>query len=263
MMAALQIFRPGLLEGRTALVTGGGTGIGLAIATELARLGARVILAARDRARLDAAAAALAATGAAARAEAVNIRKEAEVEALYERLAAADWQADILINNAGGQFHAEPLAITPNGFRAVVDLNLNGTWLTTQGFARRLIERGGSGSVVNIVLSLFQGLPGSAHAGAARAGVINLTKSLAIAWGPRGITVNSIAPGTIDTPALANYDAAEMADDIRRLPIKRMGRPEEIAAAAAFLVSPAGAYITGTTLIVDGGEHLLGPVREA
>lgn len=262
-MAALEVFRRGLLAGRTALVTGGGTGIGLAIATELGRLGARVILAARDRPRLDAAAASLAAKGTEARAESVNIRKEVEVDAMFDGLAAAGWQADILVNNAGGQFQAEPLAITPNGFRAVVDLNLNGTWLMTQGFAKRLLERGQSGSVVNIVLSLFQGLPGSAHAGAARAGVINLTKSLAIAWGRHGITVNSIAPGTIETPALANYDAPEMAEDIKRLPIKRMGQPEEIAAAAAFLVSPAGAYITGTTLIVDGGEHLLGPVREA
>ena len=262
-MAGSTIFRTGLLAGRTALVTGGGTGIGLAIATEMAALGARVVLAARDRARLDAAAAALSAGGAVARAETANIRKEAEVGALFERLAAADWRPDILVNNAGGQFHADPLAITPNGFRAVVDLNLNGTWLVTRAFAEPLIELQRGGAIVNIVLSLFQGLPGSAHAGAARAGVINLTKSLALAWGRHGITINSIAPGTIDTPALAAYDAAETADDIRRLPIKRMGRPEEIAAAAAFLVSPAGAYITGTTLIVDGGEHLLGPVREA
>jgi len=259
----LEIFRAGLLAGRTALVTGGGTGIGLAIATELARLGARVVLAARERPRLEAAAGRIVAAGGNARAETVNIRKEAEIAALFERLTAAGWIPDILVNNAGGQFHAEPTAISPNGFRAVVDLNLNGTWLVTHAFAKHLLDAKRGGSIVNIVLSLFQGLPGSAHAGAARAGVINLTKSLAIAWGPRGITINSIAPGTIDTPALANYDAAEMADDIKRLPIKRMGRPEEIAAAAAFLVSPAGAYITGTTLIVDGGEHLLGPVREA
>jgi NAD(P)-dependent dehydrogenase (short-subunit alcohol dehydrogenase family) len=262
-MAASSIFRAGLLAGRTALVTGGGTGIGLAIATEMAALGARVVLAARDRSRLDAAAAELAADGADASAETVNIRKEAEIGALFERLAGADRLPDILVNNAGGQFHADPLAITPNGFRAVVDLNLNGTWLMTRAFAEPLIARKRGGAIVNIVLSLFQGLPGSAHAGAARAGVINLTKSLALAWGRHDLTVNSIAPGTIDTPALAGYDAEETADDIRRLPIKRMGRPEEIAAAAAFLVSPAGAYVTGTTLIVDGGEHLIGPVREA
>lgn len=262
-MTGSPFFRDGLLAGRTALVTGGGTGIGRGIALELAALGARVVVAARERSRVDAAAAEIVAGGAEALAETVNIRKEGEVAGLFDRIAAAGWQPDILVNNAGGQFHAEPLAITPNGFRAVVDLNLNGTWLMTHAFAERLVARGAGGAVVNIVLSLFQGLPASAHAGAARAGVINLTKSLAIAWGRYGITVNSIAPGTIETPALANYDAAEIADDVSRLPIKRLGRIEEIAAAAAFLVSPAGAFITGTTLIVDGGEHLLGPVREA
>lgn len=268
-MTGSAYFRDGLLAGRTALVTGGGTGIGRGIALELARLGARVVVAARDRSRVDAAAAEIAAAGGAALAETVNIRKEAEVAALYDRIAAAGWAPDILVNNAGGQFQAEPLAISPNGFRAVIDLNLNGTWLMTHQFAERFIARReagetAAGSVVNIVLSLFQGLPAMAHSGASRAGVMNLTKSLALAWGRHGITLNCIAPGTIETEAaLSRYDIAELKDDIGRLPIKRMGSVEEIAAAAAFLVSPAGAFITGTTLIVDGGEHLLGPVREA
>jgi len=261
--APSQIFRPGLLAGRTALVTGGGTGIGLAIAHELGALGARVTIAARDGERLTHAAADLKTRGIEARAETVNIRKEAEVAALLDRLQRASWLPDILVNNAGGQFNADPLAITANGFRAVVDLNLNGTWHMTKAVGERLVASGRPGRIINIVLSLFQGLPGSAHAGAARAGVINLTKSLALAWAKHGITVNAVAPGTIDTPALAQYDRAEMEADIRRLPVKRMGHPEEVAQLVAFLVSPAGDYMTGTTLILDGGEHLIGPVPAA
>lgn len=257
------IFAPGLLAGRTALVTGGGTGIGLAIAGELGRLGARVVLAARTLERLDEAAAGLRAAGIAAEAERVNIRAEGEVEALFDRLAGRGLAIDFLVNNAGGQFAAEALDITPNGFRAVVDLNLTGTWLMTRAFAARAIAAGRGGRVVNIVLSLFTGLPHMAHAGAARAGVINLTKSLATAWGRHGIAVNCVAPGTIDTPALAQYDRAAMEAEIRRLPIKRIGRPEEIAFAVAYLLSPAGDYVTGTTLVVDGGEHLIGAVAEA
>jgi NAD(P)-dependent dehydrogenase (short-subunit alcohol dehydrogenase family) len=261
--AASSIFCPDLLSGRTALVTGGGTGIGFAIARELGALGARVAIAARDGERLAHAAAELTDAGIEARAETVNIRKEGEVATLLDRLEATGWLPDILVNNAGGQFHAEPLAISANGFRAVVDLNLNGTWHMTRALGERLVAAHRPGRIINIVLSLFQGLPGSAHAGAARAGVINLTKSLALAWGRHGLTVNAIAPGTIDTPALAQYDAGEMAADIQRLPIKRMGRPEEVAQLVAFLVSPAGDYMTGTTLILDGGEHLIGPVAAA
>jgi NAD(P)-dependent dehydrogenase (short-subunit alcohol dehydrogenase family) len=244
-------------------VTGGGTGIGLAIARELGVLGARVTIAARDADRLAHAADDLGRAGIEVRAETVNIRKEVEVEALLGRLQEAQWLPDILVNNAGGQFNADPLAITANGFRAVVDLNLNGTWHVTKAVGERLVAANRPGRIVNIVLSLFQGLPGSAHAGAARAGVINLTKSLALAWARHGITINAVAPGTIDTPALAQYDQAEMAADIRRLPVKRLGRPEEVAQLVAFLVSPAGDYMTGTTLILDGGEHLIGPVSSA
>ena len=261
--ASSMIFRPGLLAGRTALVTGGGTGIGLAIARELGILGARVVIAARDGERLARAAADLGEAGIVARAEPLNIRKESEVGLLLDRLQSDDWLPDILVNNAGGQFNAEPLAISANGFRAVVDLNLNGTWHVTKAVAERLVAAQRAGRIVNIVLSLFQGLPGSAHAGAARAGVINLTKSLALAWARHGILLNAIAPGTIETPALSQYDAAEMAADIQRLPVKRMGRPEEVAQLVAFLVSPAGDYMTGTTLILDGGEHLIGPVAAA
>jgi NAD(P)-dependent dehydrogenase (short-subunit alcohol dehydrogenase family) len=257
-MPTSDMFIPGLLAGRRALVTGGGTGLGLAIAREFGRLGAALTIAARNLERLEAAAAELRAAGAAARAHAVNIRKEDEVAALFERLAADGNLPDILVNNAGGQFAAEPLDITPNGFRAVVDLNLQGTWHMTRAFAERLIAAGRPGAIVNIVLSTQSGSAMMMHSAAARAGVENMTRSLAFAWGPKGITVNAIAPGTIDTEALDQYGRTEMEEWGRRLPVPRMGTPEEVAWATAFLCSPAGRYITGTTIIVDGGQHLMG-----
>ena len=257
-MPASDIFAPGLLAGRHALVTGGGTGIGFAIAQELARLGAGVTIAARNAERLEKAAADLRASGAAADARTVNIRNDGEVAALFDAMDQAGTVPDILVNNAGGQFAADPLAITANGFRAVVDLNLQGTWHVTRAFAERLVGTGRPGSIVNIVLSTHSGSQMMMHSAAARAGVENMTKSLAFAWGPKGITVNSVAPGTIDTAALDNYGRDVMLAWGERLPVPRIGEADEIAWAVAFLCSPAGRYITGTTIIVDGGQHLMG-----
>jgi NAD(P)-dependent dehydrogenase (short-subunit alcohol dehydrogenase family) len=262
-MTEPEIFAAGLLAGRTALVTGGATGIGLAIARELGGLGARVVIAARDVERLEAAAAALRERGIEVYAHPVNIRKEAEVEALFHAVDQHVGLPDILVNNAGGQFAAPALDITPNGFRAVVDLNLNGTWLMSKAFAARAVAAGQPGRIVNIVLSLFSGTPGMVHSGAARAGVVNMTKTLAVEWGRHGITVNAIAPGTIDTEGLAQYDATEIEAGLKRQPIKRMGSAREVALAVAYLVSPAGDFITGTTLILDGGDHLMGAAAEA
>lgn len=258
-----QIFAPALLAGRTALVTGGATGIGLAIARELGGLGARIVIAARDAERLEAAAAALRERGIEVHAHPVNIRREDEVETLFHAVDQHVGLPDILVNNAGGQFAAPALDITPNGFRAVVDLNLNGTWLMSKAFAARAVAAGQGGRIVNIVLSLFSGTPGIVHSGAARAGVINMTKTLAVEWGRHGITVNAVAPGTIDTEGLLQYDMAAIEREMQRLPIKRMGTAREVALAVAFLVSPAGDYMTGTTLVLDGGDHLMGAAAEA
>ena len=150
-----EIFAAGLFRGRTALITGGGTGIGLAIARELGRLGASVVIAARRRDILDGAASELCEAGIDATALTLNIRDELAVEALFEELAARELTVEILVNNAGGQFTAAALDISANGFRAVVDLNLNGTWRMCQAFARRVVARGGSGGrIINIVLSI-------------------------------------------------------------------------------------------------------------
>jgi NAD(P)-dependent dehydrogenase (short-subunit alcohol dehydrogenase family) len=252
------IFAPNLLSGKLALITGGGTGIGFATARELGSLGARVIVAARDFERLEKAVAALKSEGIEAHAHAVNIRDENEVNALFEAVVDQYGLPDILVNNAGGQFEAPAVEISANGFRSVVDLNLNGTWHMSSAFGRRLLEAGRAGDIVNIAIVVNNGSPGYAHASAARAGVINLTKTLAREWGHAGIRINTIAGGTIDTPGLEQYDRAALDAAIEKLPITREGTAREMALAVVYLVSPAGAYTTGSTLDVDGGEHLGG-----
>src|SRR3990172_6239152 len=164
------VFAPGLLAGRTALVSGGGTGIGLAIARELGGLGARVVVAGRTVETLEKAVAELRRDGIDAAAHPVNIRREDEVAALFAAMGERFGAIDILVNNAGGQFAAAPLDISANGFRAVVDLNLNGTWHMTRAFGAAAVAAGRGGKVVNIVLSLFSGLPpkGPARGGRAR-----------------------------------------------------------------------------------------------
>lgn len=253
-----EIFAPNLFEDRLVLITGGGTGIGYAIARRFGALGARVIIAARDADRLRKAVESLIEEDIDAFYHPVNIRDEESVEKLFDHVLQEHGVPDILINNAGGQFEAEALGISPNGFRAVVDLNLNGTWLMSSAFARRVVESKRGARIINIVLVVDSGTPGMVHGGSARAGVINMTKTLAREWGPHGILVNAVAPGTIDTPGLDQYDKDALRADVERLPVPRMGTAAEVAAAVVFLASPAGDYITGEILAVDGGEHLAG-----
>ncbi len=252
------VFRPDLFAGKTALITGGGSGIGLAIARTLGSLGARVIIAARDTDRLASAAEAMQREGIEVLLASVNIRDSGSVSQLFDSLREDRIGVDILVNNAGGQFAAPALDISANGFRAVVELNLQGTFQMSQAFARQCIDRSRPGSIVNIVLCQDNGLPGMAHAAAARAGVVNLTKTLAWEWANQQIRVNAIAPGTINTSGLDNYDSASLQAGIDKLLIRRMGSPEEVGQAAAFLVSPAADFITGICLAQDGGEHLTG-----
>lgn len=252
------IFKDGLFEGETALVSGGGSGIGLGIARLLGSLGARVVLAARDAERLQAAVDDLKSEGIAAEWHPLSIRDDKAVAELFDRLDAEGRLPDILVNNAGGQFAAPALDISANGFRSVVDLNLNGTWHMSQALAARAAPVNRPVRIVNVVLCLASGLPGMAHSAAARAGVVNLTKTLANEWGRHGIRVNAIAPGTIATSGLENYDPAQLGRVTKRLPIARFGTVEEVAEAAVYLASPAASFITGVTLEIDGGEHMMG-----
>lgn len=254
-----QIFREDILRDRTAVISGGGTGIGFAVARQLGQLGARVAICARDMNELQAAVEKLQAEGIDAKHFFVNIRDENAVASLFTQLADAGWQPDILVNNAGGQFAAPALEVSANGFRSVVELNLTGSWLMSAAFAQQFTKtRQKYGNIVSIVLAQDNGIPGMVHAAAARAGVANMMKTLAYEWGPLGLTANAIAPGTVDTAALARYDRASLDATAARLPIARMASPEEIAQAVAYLVSPAARFITGITLQIDGGEHMVG-----
>jgi citronellol/citronellal dehydrogenase len=246
-----------LLDGKVALVTGGGTGIGKAIATELARAGADIVLAARRAEVLDEAASAIASeTGRAVTPLQVDIRVLDTVEALAAEVASRWGQVDILVNNAGGQFPQPAEDFSPNGWRTIIDLNLNGTWNMTQALGRQMLE-GRGGTICNIVMTVGRGNPGIAHSGAARAAVTELTRSLSFEWGPK-VRINCVGPGSVVTEGFeGTYDDGVL-DDIADTPIPHPGTVQDIANGVVYLVSPAGRFITGETLMIDGGVSRYG-----
>ena len=250
-------YNPDLLKGKRALVTGGGTGIGRAIAFELARAGATVTIAARQVEPLQATAEAIASeTQRPVKTRLVDIRDLDSVAQLAAALETEDGQTDILINNAGGQFPQAAENYSPKGWRTIIDLNLNGTWNMTQALGQQMLK-GRGGVILNIIMTIGRGNPGIAHSGAARAGVAEMTRSLSYEWGPK-VRVNCLGPGAIITPGMqATYDD-DVLDDIGDTPIPQPGTPEDIANGAVFLVSPAGRFITGEVLMVDGGVSRYG-----
>lgn len=249
------IFAPGLLQGQTAIVTGGATGIGYAIAREMLRLGAAVTIASRKAERLEPAAARLIEeTGGQVRWQVCDIRDPEQDTALVQGHLDAYGSLDILVNNGGGQFPAPAESYSPKGWEAVIKTNLTGTWYLTQQAALLAMIPRKQGRIVCIVANCERGMPGIAHTGAARAGVINLTRSLAVEWAPYNIQINCVAPGVIGTDGLDVYPEAMIRDIARHIPAKRLGTPEEVAHSVVFLASPAGAYITGANLAVDGGQ---------
>jgi len=260
---ALSTFAPNLFEGRVALVTGGGRGIGREIALAFAGLGADLVIASRNPEHLDPTAGDIEAQGRQCLAQPTNVRDPAQVDALLQAALERFGKIDFLINNAGGQFPARPFDISDNGWRSVIDLNLNGTWNVTQRVGRHMVERG-FGSIVNIVhiYSFHRGAPPFAHSGAARAGVVNLTRTLAYYWARKGVTINALAPGSIATQGLREEEYAKADSDdyeaqsIKDIPSHRLGNVDEVAAICAFLCSPAARYINGADLIADGGYYL-------
>lgn len=252
-----KIFKDDLLKGQVAIVTGGGSGIGSACARELARLGADVVIASRKQDRIQAAARGLSdELGATVHGIATDIRDRPAVDALIEETLDRLGRIDILVNNGGGQFFSPAQLITPNGFDAVVATNLTGTWNMTQAAVNGWMLENGGGKVINITMNTHRGFPGMAHSVAARSGVEGLTKTLAIEWAFAGIQVNAVQPGVIASSGLKNYpDAASMvAQAQQQIPAKRLGTVDEVAWLVAYLASPAGAYITGQILTIDGGR---------
>jgi len=251
-------FSRDLLRGDVALVTGGGTGIGRSIAIALAECGAEVVIASRSPAHLDEGVRAIAeATGQSPLAIPCDIREPAAVEALLEGIQARHGRIDVLVNNAGGQFAQRAERFTVNGWRAVIDTNLNGTWFVTQAVGRRMIAAKG-GRIVSVVANYHRGIAGGAHTSAARAAVANLTRTLAVEWGRHGVRLNAVAPGPIEASGFTQAYPPGVVERARGLPLGRLGSVEDVAAAVLFLASAASGWTTGTTLDVNGGQHLAG-----
>lgn len=252
------VFRPDLFAGQTVVVSGGGTGIGRAIAHELAALGAHPVLCGRRLEPLQWVQAELAAEGRPATIATLDIRDEPAVEAFFARVMEERGCVHGLVNNAGGQYLSPAEAISRKGWQAVVETNLTGTFLMCrEAFKACLGARGGA--IVNVVSEMWRGFPGMAHSGAARAAVVNLTRTLAVEWARVGIRINAVAPGTIASSGLEHYGEAGKAvlEEVRHdIPFQRLGTEAEVAAAVTFLLSPGAAYVSGETMRVDGASSL-------
>lgn len=255
-----RIYKDGLFRGKTVLITGGGSGIGLATAIEFAKLGARIAICGRSKDKLDAASDTIeaAVSGVELIADVCDIRDADVVDSFVSELVSKVGTIDILFNNAGGQFPSPAELITPKGFEAVVRNNLCGTFTMSAAVANQSMIPQKRGCIVNMIANIYRGFPGMAHTGAARAGVENLTMSLAVEWSRYNILVNAIAPGIIRSSGTEQYPPSILAAAIESSPAKRAGTVDEIAASVLFLCSPAAQFISGTTLRVDGGHALRG-----
>lgn len=256
------VFKDGLFTNKVVLVTGGGTGIGLRIARELGQLGATVVIASRKAEKLEAGLKILKQDGVNAEMAICNIRDEESVKTCVSGIVKKHSHIDILINNGGGQFPSPAEFVNRKGWHAVIETNLTGTFFLTQEVFNQSMRENG-GSVVNITMDNRNGFPMLAHSAAARAGVQNLTLSLANEWGKYGVRINSILPGTIDSSGLDNY-APQFQEYVRGYGKNnqtfRLGTEAEIAAAVVFLASPGASFITGVNLSVDGGESIYTPL---
>jgi citronellol/citronellal dehydrogenase len=248
-----KIFQPGLLDGQVAIVSGGGSGLGRATALELAALGARVVVCGRRQEPLDETVT-LAEGGVEARA--CDIREEDQVAELVDGVMERHGRIDLLVNNAGGQYMSPAEDITPKGFRTVIRLNVEGTWLMTHTVATRaMMPDARGGKILNVTLSPHHGLPGMAHSSAARAAVENLTRVLSIEWARFGIRLVALAAGQFATETLRTKYPPQVVEGVAgTIPLGRLGTEEEFAWLVAYLASPAGDFVSGSVLTIDGAR---------
>lgn len=251
------MFNAELFQDKIALVTGGGSGIGKSIAQQLLQSGATVYIASRKEEKLQKAVAELQTFGPVDY-FVCDIRDPDHIRALADGIQAKSGHLDILVNNAGGQFPALAEDISEKGWQAVINNNLNGTFYVTRMMARQFFIPQKQGIIVNIIVNIYRGFPGMAHTGAARAGVDNLTKTLAVEWCKHNIRINAIAPGLIQSTGMDNYPPELVQGLADTIPMKRLGTTDEVAYLTLFLASPMAGYITGETVYMDGGQRLYG-----
>ena len=257
-----------LFKDKVVLISGGGTGIGRGIAVLFARLGAKVVICGRREELLEETAA-LIREGVSEHqpveimTQAMTIRDPEAIQALIDRVWEEYGRLDLLINNGGGQFAQDAMDFSPKGWNAVIDTNLNGTWFMMQTAARRWRDEGQPGNIINIVVNIYRGSMQAAHSVAARAGIVYLSKSVAVEWAPLNIRVNCVAPGAIASNGLRNYPRAAAEKFKYANPMRQAGDVWDIAEACAYLGSPAGNFINGETLAVDGGYQMMGEVWAA
>lgn len=248
------------LQGQVAIITGGGTGLGLAVARRLGELGARLVIASRNPEHLEAGKSVLSAAGLEVLAVPTDVRDPAQVDAMVAQAVERFGAVDLLINNAAGNFISRAEDLSPNGWNAVIGIVLNGSFYCSRAVGRHLIARKAPGSIVSMLANyVWTASPGTIHSAAAKSGVMSMTRTLAVEWAHHGIRVNAVAPGPVYTEGAAKqlFPSPEIEERIRQMvPMRRWGKPEEVADAVAFLVSPHAAYITGEILTIDGGAWL-------
>jgi NAD(P)-dependent dehydrogenase (short-subunit alcohol dehydrogenase family) len=248
------------LDGQVAIITGGGTGIGLAIGRRLGALGARIVIGSRNARNIEKGSAELHHAGLDPLAVQVDVRNPEQVDEMVQRTIRHFGRVDILVNNAAGNFICRAEDLSPNGWNAVVGIVLNGSFYCSRAVGRHLIERGSGGSIVSVLANyVWTGSAGTIHSAAAKAGVMSMTQTLAVEWARHRIRVNAVAPGPIESQGAAKQ-LWNTPEDVQRItamvPLGRWGQPSEVADAVAFLVSPQAGFITGEILTIDGGAWL-------